>query len=40
MDYSASELADAGRRVIILDQEPESSLGGGEDQLTASRAVR
>jgi uncharacterized protein len=25
---AASELADAGRRVIILDQEPESSLGG------------
>ena len=25
---AAAELADAGRRVIILDQEPESSLGG------------
>src|SRR5947199_7260375 len=25
---SAAELADAGRRVILLDQEPEASLGG------------
>jgi predicted oxidoreductase len=25
---AAAELADAGRRVIILDQEPEASLGG------------
>src|SRR5436305_2942418 len=25
---AAGELADAGRRVIILDQEPEASLGG------------
>src|SRR3954471_10142746 len=25
---AAAELADAGRRVIILDQEPETSLGG------------
>jgi uncharacterized protein len=25
---AAAELADAGRRVIVLDQEPEQSLGG------------
>ena len=25
---AAAELADAGRRIIILDQEPEASLGG------------
>ena len=25
---AAAELADAGRRVILLDQEPEASLGG------------
>src|SRR3981081_2152197 len=25
---AAAELADAGRRVIVLDQEPEASLGG------------
>jgi predicted oxidoreductase len=25
---AASELIDAGRRVILLDQEPEASLGG------------
>src|SRR6187399_2070548 len=25
---AAAELADAGRRVIVLDQEPEGSLGG------------
>src|SRR5947199_3615982 len=25
---AAAELADAGRRVVILDQEPEASLGG------------
>ena len=25
---AAAELADAGRRVVLLDQEPEQSLGG------------
>jgi uncharacterized protein len=25
---ATAELADAGRRVILLDQEPEASLGG------------
>ena len=25
---AAAELADAGRRVVVLDQEPEASLGG------------